>query len=106
SPAAGEPLEQLLGHLGVDRLPTPRSGKPAGEAATGKATRKTTAGEAGLLRASEAVLVVVRLLLGVAQNVVSLLHLLVGGVGGLVAGVAVRVILLRQLAVSLLDLVR
>ena len=42
----------------------------------------------------------------VAEDLVGLLHLLVGGVGLLVAGVAVRVVLLRQLAVRLLDLLR
>ncbi len=59
-----------------------------------------------LPRAGEAELVVVRLLLRVVEDLVGFLHFLVRGVGLLVARVAVRVILLRQLAVRLLNLLR
>ena len=52
-----------------------------------------------------AVLVVLRLLVGVAQDLIGLADLLEPLLAGLVAGVQVRMILLGQLAVGLADLV-
>ena len=53
----------------------------------------------------ETVLIVNLALLGIAQDVVGFLDLLEALLGGFIAGIQIRMILARQLAVSLADLV-
>src|SRR5207245_804235 len=94
--------ENLRGLLRVEPLkiktfrtaPAPVKGSPAGSAA-GEA-----AGGAGKAKA-----VVLGTFALVAEDVIGVLHLLEARLGLLVAGVAVGVVLPRQLAVRLLDFV-
>ena len=90
--------EAAAEHRGKDVL-------EAAEATAAEAAEiaKPAAAEAARLGAVVAELVVLRPLLGVGQHLVGLVDLLELLLGGLVAGVHVRVVLLRQLAIGLLD---
>src|SRR4029079_9970423 len=109
-PAAGraaalpeEPLEQLLGGGRVDGLPPARAAAPEMERAAARPAepREPAAG----LRPGVAELVVHLPLLRVGQDLVGLGQFLEFGLRLLVPGVLVRVVLLGELAVRLLDLV-
>src|SRR5262249_20637889 len=92
------------GHLGVDVDAARTAGEPAARKAA--SARKAPTGKAAVRRPGEAVLIEVLLLGGVVQDAIGFLHFLVGGVGLLIAWVPIGVMLFRQLAVSLLNLVR
>ena len=72
--------------------------------ASRKAASASRAGEPTGAREPESI--EVRFLGRIRENLVGVLHFLVGGLGLFVAGVAVWVVLLGKLAVRLLDIVR
>src|SRR6185503_7595282 len=99
---AARPAEQLV----EDRPAPPAEHLLEDVEGVVDAARARVSGDRRALHAGVAELVVARALLGVGEDLVRLGNLLEGGLGALVPGIAVGVVLQRELAVRLLDVVR